>query len=216
MKCLLCAYLAIKDDLMKHYINCHRVDTQNYFFKYLFLTNNKSLCIECCRCNEFLTTKENQRQHNFLEHYDEGKKLPFAEKPIEIKTIEGLTTYEISYEKHSDYYDFTASESVVDEFLFNVKNRFKSVGEDVSIKCGFSVENIQPAPTPYTVAMVNSRYWSTDVYKTTYFNDYVMSNLSNDIKKGVIANCLSGSSWRFSKLLYLNLKVLRSSSQLRR
>ena len=93
----------------------------------------------------------------------------------------------------------------------NFRHRFKSIGEDVSIKCGFSIQNIQPAPTNYTVAMVNVRDWSTDGYRTTYFNDHVFSNLSNNIRKRVIVNGLSGSSWRFSKFLYLNLKVLRNS-----
>ena len=196
MKCLLCGFAAEKSDLIKHYVNFHNVAPQNYFFKYLFLTSNEPLCIEYCRCNQFTTTKEYQRIHNFLEHYSDGKKLPFEEKPIEIKNIHGLTTYEISFEKHADYYNFSDS--------------------DVSIKCGFSIQNIQQPPTNYTVAIVNSRYWSTDVYRTTYFNDHVFSSLSNDIRKRVIVNGLSGSSWRFSKFLYLNLKVLRGDSTLKR
>ena len=106
MKCLLCGFAAEKNDLIKHYVNFHNVAPQNYIFKYLFLTNNEPLCIEYCRCNQFTTTKEYQRIHNFLEHYSDGKKLPFEEKPIEIKNIHGLTTYEISFEKHADYYNF--------------------------------------------------------------------------------------------------------------
>ena len=184
MKCLLCGIVADKEDMIKHYINFHKVDPQNYFFKYLFLTNNEPLCIECCRCNEFITTKEHQRRHNFLEHYSDGKKLPFEEKPTEIKNIQGFTTYEISFEKHADYYSFSVPGALIEEFLLNVRHRFKAVGQDVSIKCGFSIQNIQPPPTTYTVAMVDSRYWSTDVYRTTYFNDHVLSSLSNDIKKG--------------------------------
>ena len=156
MKCLLCGTVANKDEMIKHYINFHRADANNYFFKYLFLTSNESLCIEFCRCNEFITTKEHQRRHNFLEHYSEGKKLPFEEKPIEIKELQGLTTYEISFEKHGDY-NFSDPETLIEEFLLNVRHRLKAIGEDVAIKCGFSIQNIQPHPTNYTVAIVNSR-----------------------------------------------------------
>ena len=157
------------------------------FFKYLFLTNNELISIQCYRCDEFLATKEYQRKHNFLEHYSDSKNLPFEEKPIQIKNIHGLTTYEISFEKHANYYNFLDPDTIIEEFLMNVRHRFKSIGEDVSIKCGFSIQNIQPAPTNYTVAMVNPRYWSTDVYRTTYFNDHVFSNLSNKYKEE--SNC---------------------------
>ena len=114
--------VADKDELFKHYVDFHRIDPQNYFFKYIFFTDNYSLCAECCRCNEFITTKEHQRQQNFLEHYEEGKKIPFEEKPIEIKKTQLLTTCEISFDKHSNYYDFSDSESVVDEFKTKIKN----------------------------------------------------------------------------------------------
>ena len=211
MKCLLCGISAYKDFLLKHYVDYHRVDPQNYFFKYLFLTDNYSICSCCCRCNEFITTKKHQRQHNFLEHYQEGNKIPIKEKPIEIKRTQLLTTYEISFDKHSNYYDFSDPEQVINHFLINVQQRFKSIGQDVSIKCGFSIENIQPPPTAYTVAMVNSRYWTTDVYRTIYLNDNILSRLSEDISKRVIVNGLSGSSWHFSKFLYINLNVLRDN-----
>ena len=161
MKCLLCGITADKDALFKHYVDYQRVDSQNYFFKYLFLTDNYSLCSSCCRCNECITTKKHQRQHNFLEHYQERNKILIEEKPIEIKQAQLLKTYEISFEKHSNYYDFY--EQVISDFLLNVQQRFKSIGQDVSIKCGISIENIQPPPTNYTIAMVNSRYWTTDV-----------------------------------------------------
>ena len=194
MKCLLCGIAADKDVLFKHYVDYHRVDPKNYFFKYLFLTDNYSLCSTCCRCSEFITTKKHQIQHNFLDHYLDGNNIPLEEKPIEIKQTQILTTYEISFDKHSNYYDLSDSEQVINDFLANVQQRFKSIGQDVSIKCGFSIENIQPAPTSYTVDMVNSRYWATDVYRTTYLNDNILSRLNEDISKRVIVNGLSGSS----------------------
>ena len=206
MKRLLCGLETDKESLIKHYIIFHKVDPQNYFFKYLFLVDNETICNECCRCGEFIATKLHQRHHNFL---------PFEEKPIAIKNIRDLTSYEISVEKHGEYYNFSEPDTIIEEFLQNGKLRFKPIGEDVSIKCGFSIQNIQPAPTTYTVTMTNARYWSTDIYRTTYFNEHVLFSLKDDIKKRVIVNGLSGSSWHFNKFLYLNLKVFKGSSNLK-
>ena len=211
---MLCGIASVKDVLFKHYVDYHRVDPANYFFKYLFLTDNYSLCITCCRCSESITTKKHQRQNNFLDYYLDSNKIPLEEKPIEIKQTQLLTNYEISFEKHSNYYDFSDSEQVINDFLANAQQRFKPIDEDVSIKCRFSIEDIQPAPTSYTFAMVNSRYWTTDVYRTTILNDNILSSLNEDISKRVIINGLSGSSWRFSKFLYINLKALRDNSDI--
>ena len=41
----------------------------------------------------------------------------------------------------SDYYDFHNSEEVVEDFLNNVRSKFKPSGP-VLIKCGFIIENI--------------------------------------------------------------------------
>lgn len=35
---------------------------------------------------------------------------------------------------------------LVDDFLLNVKNRIGRSSNDFHIKCGFSLENIQPSP----------------------------------------------------------------------
>ena len=88
MKCLLCELENDKDNLIKHYINFRKVDPQNYFFKYLFFTDNETLCRECCRCNEFITTKEHQRRHNFLEHYSDGKNYPLKKNLLRSKIFE--------------------------------------------------------------------------------------------------------------------------------
>ena len=182
MKCLLCGLETDKENLIKHYINYHKVDSQNYFFNTYFLLIMKQYVINAVVVVK-LTTKLHQHHHNFLEHYSDGKTLPFEEKPIAIKNIRDLTTYEISVEKHGEYYNFGEPDTIIEEFLLNVKSRFEPIGDNVSMKCGFSFQNIQPAPTAYTVAMTNARYWSTDVYRTTYFNDHVLSSLKENIKK---------------------------------
>ena len=41
------------------------------------------------------------------------------------------------------------------------------------IKCGFSIENIQPVPSEYNITILNARYWTTEPCKTTFFNDFI-------------------------------------------
>ena len=55
------------------------------------------------RYDEFLTTKSHKNVQNFLKRYVDyvdGKTKPSEDKPIEIKEIGNLRSYEISYNKH--------------------------------------------------------------------------------------------------------------------
>ena len=76
MKCLLCGELFTTDeDLIDHYINFHKVDPTNRFFQKLFQDKrNNSILQNCLRCGEFLITSNYKRKHDFLKHYEEGKK----------------------------------------------------------------------------------------------------------------------------------------------
>ena len=81
--------------------------------------------------------------HDFLKHYSDGKNV-IEEKAVLVSNIGKITKFKISYEKHSSYYDFYNSESIVNEFLFNVKNKIQRSDVDFLIRSGFSLENIQP------------------------------------------------------------------------
>ena len=130
MKCLLCSStFQNEEDLLNHYVSYHNVDKNNCFFQKLFQSKNKSILKHCVRCNEFLTTDKHKSVHNFLKHYDEGKDIPFEDKPIEILRFPGLTIYSIVFKKHNNFYDFFNSEKVVDAFLRNVKYKFKPGGK---------------------------------------------------------------------------------------
>ena len=215
MKCLLCGELFTTDeDLIDHYISFHKVDPTNKFFQKLFQDKrNSSILQNCLRCGEFLTTSNYKRKHNFLKHYKEGKKDIFEDKPTDIVQTSRITKYEITVRKHGDFYDFTKAEEVVNDFLQNVRSKFKAT-VPVLIKARFTIENIQPAVSEDYRPIINSRYWSTDVYKATYFNDYVFYHLRQDITKRVIANGLSGSSWVFKRFLNLTLSVLKLDSEI--
>ena len=85
MKCLLCSS-KFKDqkDLLDHYLSYLNIDKNNCFFQKLFQTKNKTLLTNCLKCNEFLATEKQKVVHNFLKHYDDGKTIPFEEKPLDI------------------------------------------------------------------------------------------------------------------------------------
>ena len=64
-------------------------------------------------------------EHNFLDHYIDGEKKPTEFKTIDITKNNDITIYNINFEKYSNEYNFYNSQELVDEFLFNVKTRFK-------------------------------------------------------------------------------------------
>ena len=115
--------------------------------------------------------------------------------------------FEITVNKHGDYSDFEDSEEVVHDFLKNVRSRFKPSGLKF-IKCSFVIENIQQSAFENLRPILNTRYWTTDVYKATYFNDFVFYGLTQNILSKVIVHDMSGSSWKFRRFVMISLKVL--------
>ena len=187
----------------------------NFFFKQLLLNQNGFLNSDYIRCHEFLATKKFMARHNFLKDYIDGERKPAEFKPIDIIKNQEVTIYQITFEKHSNEYDFYNSHEVVDDFLFNVKRLFKPANK-VFFKGDFSIENIQNAPliSPDIADIKTQRYWSTDVYKGTYFNDFIVSGIRSDILKRVINNNLTGSSWHFYRFKYLNIKVIEQDRKI--
>ena len=142
-----------------------------------------------------------------MKHYDEGKDIPFEDKPIEISRFPGLTIYSIKFKKHKYFYDFFNSAKCADDFLRNVKYKFKPGGKKW-IKCSFTIENIQNLPYHNSKPIINSRYWTTLPYQGTYFNDFIFYGLRQNILSRVTINGMSGSSWYFKRFVSLSLKVL--------
>ena len=69
----------------------------------------------------------------------------------------------------------------------------------IRFKCSFTIVNWQPTPRTGFAEITDSRVWQTNVYEGVYFNDFIKSNLVQDILKKVIQNGMTGSSWRFKK-----------------
>ena len=55
-----------------------------------------------------------------MKHYDEGKKIPFEDKPVDILRFPRLVIYLIEFQKHKHFYNFFNSEEVADDFLRNI------------------------------------------------------------------------------------------------
>ena len=188
-------------DLKNHYINYHGFDENSYFLKKLF-TRNRNVCPrKCFGCDYFCTNRRDEKNHNFLFHYQQGVRQPIEDKPVKIvKFDENLQRFCINFNKHSDHYNFFDSRSIVSYFLTVFENNFVPRKGVVSlIECSFTIINCQPPPRVGFVNILDSRVWQTDVYSRTHFNGFVKSNLANDILRRVIINGMTGSSWRFKK-----------------
>ena len=84
--------------------------------------------------------------------------------------------------------------------VFNIK--FNTNGEKESIfKSSFGIVNYQPPPEqlPGGVGIFGKRVWSTKTYFGYFFNEFIRYSLINDIRKRVIVNQETGSSWQFNR-----------------
>ena len=80
------------------------------FFQKLFQSDNKAFLKNCIRCNQFLATRKEKTIDDFLKHYNDGKSIPFEEKPLGIIRSPALTIYQIEFKKYNSFYRFFNSE----------------------------------------------------------------------------------------------------------
>ena len=218
MKCLLCQYENNeKKELKEHYLKYHNVDENNLFFKKLIdQKNNVIHGRKCDYCDEFVFS--NKVNHDFLKHYEKGLSIDFdsgdLDKPINITNVGGIKKIEIRFKEHSSFYDFFDSVAVVDSFLAQVKNVIQNYKNDVLLRAGFSIENVQQALDNYSEPLFVTKYWTTEPIQTKSFNDFVLFKIREGILKRVINNKLSGSAWNFNKFNYINVKILNVSNAL--
>ena len=224
MQCLLCNQKSTNiENLKEHYIKLHDVSENNVFFKRLISQKKKNVMYRrnCNYCNEFVFV--NKAKHDFLKHYmigsgsgndDDGN--DDSVKPINVTNSSVIKKFEITFKEHSSYYDFFDSVAVVDGFLAEIKKFISRYDNDVLIRAGFSIENIQQALNDYSEPLLQTRYWSTEPILTKSFNDFISFKLRESILKRVINNRLSGSAWNFNKFNYLNVKIVDASTELRK
>ena len=221
MKCLLCDFITNnKEELKKHYLQFHNVDENNLFFKKIIDQKKNTIHRRNCNyCNEFVFLNKNT--HDFLKHYEKGFSIVdfdgnFNDKPVNITNVGDIKKIEITFKEHSSDYDFFDSVAVVDNFLAQVKNVMQRYDNDVLLRAGFSIENVQQALDNYSEPLVQTRYWSTEPIQTKSFNDFVLFKTRESILRRVINYRLSGSAWSFNKFNYLNVKILNVSNRLMR
>ena len=144
MKCLLSNFQSNdQKEVKNHYINFNRVDSKNEFFKKIFVEDkNVFFGKRCLRCQEYLPTSRFKIYHNFLKHYNDGETV-VDNKPITVTEIGAVKKYEITFQEHSDSYDFFNSENLVGEFLLSVKGKIFRSSTGFNIRCGFSLENMK-------------------------------------------------------------------------
>ena len=224
MQCLLCNQKSTNiENLKDHYVKSHGVNENNSFFKKLIDQKKKNVLYKrnCNYCNEFVFV--NKAEHDFLKHYmigsgndendDDGIN---AVRPLNVTNSGVIKKFEITFREHSTYYDFFDSVALVDGFLAEIKNYVFRYNNDVLIRAGFSIENIQQALSDYSEPLVQTRYWSTEPLLTKSFNDFISFKLRESILKRVVNNRLSGSAWNFNKFNYLNVKIIDAATALRK
>ena len=65
-ECLLCSSkFENQNDLLNHYVTCHNINENNWFFQKLFQIRDKAVLRQCIKCDEFLTTNKHKAVDNF-------------------------------------------------------------------------------------------------------------------------------------------------------
>ena len=58
--------------LKNHYVEFQNVDENNHFCRKLFTTDNVFVPRKCFRCDYFCINRRDEKNHNFLTHYQLG------------------------------------------------------------------------------------------------------------------------------------------------
>ena len=109
MKCLCCnSSFEDQNFLREHCVTQHGVDENNYFYKKLFTKDKFFAPKKCFRCEHFCLNRSDEKNHNFLAHYQQGGSRPVEDKPIERRYFdENLQRFCINFSQHGDHYNFS-------------------------------------------------------------------------------------------------------------
>ena len=138
----------------------------------------------------FLREKQERKNH-FLKHLQQGGSIPVEDLPVIRESDSAITKFSINYEMRKDYYNFEKPSELIENFFSVIGIRFDT----------FCIRNYQPPPENVNnvVGLYDKRFWSTEVYNGRFFNNYIKTSLTYDIKKRIISNAKTGSSWRFNR-----------------
>ena len=83
MKCLCWDQsFANQQSLKNHYVEFHNVDENNHLFRKLFTRDNFFVPRKCFHCDYFCIDRRDEKNHNFLTHYQLGSKQPIEDKSL--------------------------------------------------------------------------------------------------------------------------------------
>ena len=91
---------------------------------------------------------------------------------------------------------------LTENFFSVIDIRFDTDGaQEFIIKTSFCIRDYQPSPEDINNAagLYDKRFWSTETYNDRFFDNYIRTSLTYDIKKRIISNAKTGSSWRFNR-----------------
>ena len=113
MNCLCCNQSFDKFSLKEHYVTCHNVDENNYFFRKLFMREKFFVPGKCFRCDYSCLNRRDKNNHDFLIHYKMGGRQLIEDKPLK-KTFfdENLQRYCINFSELGDYCTFMTHENL--------------------------------------------------------------------------------------------------------
>ena len=126
MNCLLCWARYIEENILRdHYISHHRINPRNFFFNALLEKFEEIFFIrKYYRCDNLITSRSEEIQHNFLNHYQKGFAVPVEDRPKQRKKNEGSITKfenEFEFEKRKNTYNFENTIELIEDF-FAVEN----------------------------------------------------------------------------------------------
>ena len=216
-QCLLCILdFKDKNSLQKHYIDKHKINSTNWFFKALFKKVNNGFSVrKCYCCEQFLTRRNEEKSHNFLKHYQKGGQLPLEYKAIEIKTEETYKKFSIELEKHKNSYDFADPVKLPEDFFNVVDIKFNTdVEKELVFKSTFTIVNYQPPPDlPGAVGIFDKRLLSTRTCFGNFFNNFIRFSLIKNTKNRIIRNQETGSSSQFNRYDYISVTLSTVENQ---
>ena len=83
MNCLSCEQSFANQQLLKNcYGEFHNVDENNHFFRKLFMRDNVFIPRKRFRCDCFCINRREEKNRNFLTHYQLGGRRPIEGKPL--------------------------------------------------------------------------------------------------------------------------------------
>ena len=159
---------------------------------------------KCYCCDKLITSSFHEVQHNFINHYQKGGEIPIENRAVNKTTDGSIVKFTIDYDSDKNSYDFTNASKILTDGK-----------KELVIKSTFSIRNYQSPPDDLNnvTDLYDLRFWITPVYLGHFFNDFIKTSLKNDVKKRIILNGQTGSSWRFDRFQSISVVFNNNNNQ---